>query len=99
MKEARHPQCSECGGEVTTRSVTQTFEREGLQVEVAGIQAQVCERCGEIYFASGGAQAVVEAANSLFALARTNRQHKGKLIASTRGLAKIRASKAKEVAS
>jgi YgiT-type zinc finger domain-containing protein len=83
MKETKQAPCSECGGEVRNQLVKQEFEREGMRVEVAGIRALVCQRCGEIYFAPGGAQAVVEAANGLFALAKKNRQHKGKIVART----------------
>lgn len=83
MKDTMCAPCSECGGEVKSQNVTQKFEREGISVEVSGIRALVCQNCGEIYFVPGGAQAVVEAANSLFGLARKNRQHKGKLTART----------------
>lgn len=80
MKKTLHVRCSECGGSMRTRKITQEFEREGLRVSVSGIRALVCSRCGEVYFAPGGAQALVEAANGLFALARSNRQS-GKLTA------------------
>lgn len=83
MSDKMHATCSECDGEVKTQTVTQEFEREGVRVEVAGIRTSVCQECGEIYFKPGGAQAVVEAANSLFDLARNNQQHKGKLTART----------------
>ena len=73
--------CSECGGPVHTRKIRQEFERGGVRVSVSGIRALVCDRCGEVYFAPGGAQALVEAANGLFALARRNRQSRGKLSA------------------
>lgn len=75
--------CSECGGEVKPQLVTQEFEREGLRVEVSGIRALVCSQCGEIYFEPGGAQALTESVNSLFSLARRNRQHKGTIRAKT----------------
>ena len=61
--------------------MTQEFERGGLRVSVSGIRALVCTACGEVYFEPGGAQALVEAVDSLFALARGNRLHKGKLAA------------------
>jgi YgiT-type zinc finger domain-containing protein len=79
-RELRSP-CSQCGGRLRTRTIKQEFEREGARVSVSGIRAVVCTRCGEVYFAPGGAQALVEAANGLFALARQNRQSKGKLAA------------------
>jgi YgiT-type zinc finger domain-containing protein len=64
-----------------TRTIRREFEREGIRVSLSGIRALVCSRCGEVYFGPGGAQALVEAANGLFALARKNRQSKGKLSA------------------
>jgi YgiT-type zinc finger domain-containing protein len=81
MKRALHAPCSECGGSVRTRKIKQEFEREGIRVSVAGVRALVCSRCGEVYFPPGGAQALVEAANGLFALARRNRQSRGRLSA------------------
>lgn len=81
MKRDLHSPCSECGGAVRTRIIKQEFEREGTRVSVAGIRALVCVKCGEIYFPPGGAQALVEAANGLFALARRNRQSRGRLAA------------------
>ena len=73
--------CSECGGQIRRRSISQEFEREGVRVTVSGIQAQVCDECGEVYFEPGGAQALVEAVNRLFELAHKNRQHKGVIAA------------------
>jgi YgiT-type zinc finger domain-containing protein len=81
MKRALHAPCLECGGSVRTRKIKQEFEREGIRVSVSGVRALVCSRCGEVYFAPGGAQALVEAANGLFALALRNRQSKGRLSA------------------
>ena len=75
--------CSECGGCVARRAVSQEFERDGVRVEVAGVRVLVCETCDAIYFEPGGAQAMSEAVNSLFAVARANRQHKGKIVAKT----------------
>lgn len=81
MKDVICAPCSECGGTVKRRTIRQEFEREGLRISVAGIRALVCARCGEIYFEPGGAQALAEAADRLFVLARRNRQHRGKLSA------------------
>jgi len=81
MKREAQAPCPQCGGSVRVRTIKQEFEREGIRVEVAGIRALVCAKCGEVYFAPGGAQALVEAANGLFALARQNRQSRGKLLA------------------
>ena len=79
MKDFLRSPCSECGGAVRSRTITQEFEREGLRVSVSGIRVLVCTKCDAVYFEPGGAQALVEAVNSLFALAKRNRQHKGKL--------------------
>jgi len=81
MKNFLRSACSECGGTVRPRTIiTQEFEREGLRVSVSGIRALVCTKCDAVYFEPGGAQALVEAVNSLFALAKRNQQHKGKLV-------------------
>jgi YgiT-type zinc finger domain-containing protein len=79
MEDLMNSPCSECGGEIRYRTIAREFEREGMSVSVAGLRALVCEQCGEVYFAPGGAQALVEAVDTLFRLARYNRQHKGKL--------------------
>lgn len=79
MKDVMHSPCSECGGAVRYRAITQEFEREGLRVSISGVRALVCAKCGEVYFEPGGAQALTEAVNCLFALAKRNRQRKGKL--------------------
>jgi YgiT-type zinc finger domain-containing protein len=73
-----HP-CSACGGAVRRKTISQEFEREGIRVKISGVEAWVCSRCGEIYFEPGGAEKLVEAANSLYALAVAEKQHKGKV--------------------
>jgi len=73
--------CSECGGRLERKYISQEFEREGLTVALSGIAALVCTKCKEVYFQSGGADKVAEAANSLFNLARTEKQHKHRLTA------------------
>jgi len=81
MSNKRTPKdCSDCGGCVRPKSITHEYERDGVRVSVSGVQVLECEKCGEVYFEPGGAQALVEAAESLFALARRTNQHKGKLI-------------------
>lgn len=72
--------CSACGGQVRRKTISQEFEREGIKVKISGVEAWVCSRCGEIYFEPGGAQKLVDAANSLYALAAAEKQHKGKVI-------------------
>lgn len=73
--------CSECGGQVRRKAVTQEFEREGVRVKISGFNAWACRRYGEIYFAPGGADRLARAVNSLFALAFAENQHKGKVAA------------------
>lgn len=74
--------CSECGGPVRRKAITQEFEREGVKLKISGFLAWACSRCGEIYFEPGGADRLAEAVNCLFALALAGRQHKGKVAAS-----------------
>ena len=62
-------------------AIAQEFEHEGVVVRISGVRAWVCTKCGEIYFEPGGAQRMAEAVQSLFALARSEKQHKGTLVA------------------
>jgi len=73
--------CSECGGALEGKLITQEFEREGIKVKLSGIKAWVCQGCGEIYFQPGGGDKVAKAANCLFELAVAEKQHKGTLTA------------------
>ena len=81
QKELMEQPCSECGNILEHRLISQEFEREGIKIRLAGIKALVCRGCGEIYFHPGGAEKVVKAANCLFELAQTEKQHKGTLTA------------------
>ena len=81
MKELMKSPCSECRGRVRRKKISQEFEKEGIKVRLSGIKAWVCEQCGEVYFEPGGADRIVQAVNSLFALALAERQHKGRLSA------------------
>ena len=76
--------CSECGGQVKRKAITQEFEQEGVRVKLSGFKAWVCTRCGEIYFEPGGAERFAQAVKALFALALAEKQHKGKVVASLR---------------
>ena len=76
----RNP-CTECGGSLKKSAITQEFENEGIVVRISGVRAWVCAKCGEIYFEPGGAQRMAEAVQSLFALTRSEKQHKGTLVA------------------
>ena len=79
MSDLMKAPCSECGGQLKKKAINQEFEREGIKVKLSGFKAWVCGQCGEIYFEPGGADIVAQAVNCLFALARTERQHKGTL--------------------
>lgn len=76
--------CSECGGGLKHKSITQEFEREGVKARLSGFKAWMCQRCGEIYFEPGGAEKFAQAVNCVFALATAEKQHKGKVVASVR---------------
>jgi len=61
--------CKSCRkGILKSKEVAQTFEREGLEVRIEGIPALVCDQCGQIYYAPGIGDKIVEAADGLFAL-------------------------------
>jgi YgiT-type zinc finger domain-containing protein len=81
MSKIMSKHCSECKGCVRSKRISQEFEKEGVKVKLSGLKAWVCEQCGEIYFEPGGAEKVVQAVNCLFALALTEKQHKGTLSA------------------
>lgn len=81
MSQLEKKSCSECGGRLHARTITQEFEREGVRVRVAGIRAWVCSRCGEIYFLPGGATKLAKAARSLLELGLAGHQHRGRLTA------------------
>jgi YgiT-type zinc finger domain-containing protein len=84
MKRMRDPMkapCSECGGKLQRKEISQEFEREGMKARLSGLRAWVCADCGEIYFAPGGAERVAQAVNCLFSLALAEGQRKGDLAA------------------
>jgi len=81
MKDLMKLPCSECGGRLRREAIEQEFEKEGITVKLSGVKAWVCEQCGEVYFAPGGAEKVAQAVQSLFALAYAEKQHKGRLSA------------------
>jgi YgiT-type zinc finger domain-containing protein len=81
VKELMISSCSECGGRLKRKALTQEFEREGVKVKLSGFKAWTCSRCGEIYFEAGGAEKAAQAVNCLFALAFAERQREGTVIA------------------
>lgn len=81
MKDLSGRPCSECGGRLREKLISQEFEHEGRKVRLSGIRAWVCNRCGEIYFQPGGADKVTKAANCLLELAEAAEQHRGTIVA------------------
>lgn len=81
MQAIRKSPCSDCGGQVERKTISQKFEREGIRIKISGVEAWVCSQCGETYFEPGWADKLVQAANSLFALATAGKQHRGKIAA------------------
>ncbi|GEM_PF-1071325 len=81
IQELMEGPCSECGGPVRRKAISQEFEREGIVIKISGFRSWACSRCGEIYFQPGAADRLVQAANSLFALALEGKHHKGKVMA------------------
>ncbi len=80
-KDLAKKSCAECRSKLEYRLISQDFERGGVKVKLGGIKAYVCSKCGETYFLPGGADKVAKAVNAMFELAKTERQHKGGLIA------------------
>jgi YgiT-type zinc finger domain-containing protein len=74
IKKLMGSPCSDCGGAVRRKAVTQNFERGGVKIIISGFKAWACMKCGEIYFAPGSADKLTQAANSLFALANDKRE-------------------------
>ena len=68
-------------GSLKRSAISREFENEGIVVRISGVRAWVCTKCGEIYFEPGGAERMAEAVRSLFALARSEKQHKGTVVA------------------
>lgn len=81
MKDMTKKPCSDCGGTLRSRRISQEYEREGVRIKVAGVRALVCTRCGEVYFLPGAAGLLAKATRSLLDLAIAGRQHRGSLTA------------------
>ncbi len=79
VEELTKGPCSECGGQLRRKPITQEYERDGVTVKVSGFLAIVCARCGEIYFEPGASDRLAQAVNALFTLALAGKQHKGKV--------------------
>jgi len=58
MKEAMHRLCVECGEQMTLKTISRTFNIRGKEIEIRGIKAYVCEKCGEIVYTSAEAKMI-----------------------------------------
>ncbi len=77
MKLTEGVKCKACRtGKLFKNEVSQKFEREGLEIEIDGIPAFVCDDCGQAYFLPGVGDKISVAANDLFKLAEV--KHAGK---------------------
>jgi YgiT-type zinc finger domain-containing protein len=47
----KRDRCPVCGGELKPRCVTYTKEHNGKLVAIGNVPAEVCQKCGEEYFA------------------------------------------------
>ena len=45
-----HLECEYCDGVTETKAVSRTFKRFGQEFRFENIEAEVCLKCGEIYF-------------------------------------------------
>lgn len=59
--------CSECKVENEPREITLHFERNGIHVQIVGVPAMVCPRCGQEYIAAPGSKEVLRIAAQLAA--------------------------------
>jgi len=59
--------CSECKVENELREITLHLEKGDIKVEVTGVPAMVCPRCGQEYIPSSVSREVLEAADELAA--------------------------------
>ena len=46
----KHLECEFCDGTTETRSVSRIFKRFGREFRFENIEAEICPKCGEIYF-------------------------------------------------
>jgi len=77
MKLTEGVKCKTCrDGKLYKSEVTHRCEREGLEVEIKGIPAFICEKCEQVYFAPGVGDRISAAANELFMLSEI--KHVGK---------------------
>ena len=58
MKGAMHKICVECGEQMTLKTISRTFNIKGKEIEIRGIEAYVCEECGEIIYTSAEAKMI-----------------------------------------
>jgi len=57
--------CSECKVENEAREITLHLERNGIHVQITGVPAMVCPRCGQEYIAAPVSREVLKIAGQL----------------------------------
>lgn len=56
--EERFYECLECGGQMPLKTISQTFSVSGKEIEIRGIEAYVCDECGEVVYTSAEAKMI-----------------------------------------
>ena len=50
--------CIECGGRMALKTISRVFKVNGKEIEIRGIEAYVCEECGEEVYTNPEAKMV-----------------------------------------
>lgn len=57
--------CVECGANMSFRKISRTFNANGKEIEIRGIDAFVCDQCGEIVFTNAEAKMIEKIMNAI----------------------------------
>ncbi len=66
MKGATNKICVKCGEQMILKTISRTFNIRGKEIEIRGIEAYVCDKCGEIVYTNAEAkmiERVIDAVN------------------------------------
>ena len=58
MGERMQRTCPDCGGKMVEKTISRTFDNNGKKVKFNGINALVCEKCGEVAYTYAEAKRV-----------------------------------------
>lgn len=58
MNGERYRICVDCGGRMSLKTISQTFSVRGKEIEIRGIEAYVCDECGEVVYTSAEAKMI-----------------------------------------